>query len=73
MPKWHQVSFPGLELKALWVRATGGDTSNDTLLDQAGDIAVDKLYRAEKGLPRRANPEPVGGRTAGPPLDLRRS
>lgn len=69
MPTYHQLTFTGLELKGLWVRATGGDTSADTLLDQAADHAVDKLYRTERGMPRKgyAPITPVRG----PDLDVR--
>lgn len=50
MPHWNQVSFSDLELKGLWIRATGGDTSADALMDEAAERAVQKIYRAEKGM-----------------------
>lgn len=65
MAKQHQLSFTGLELKGLWIKATGGDTSADPLLDKAADNAIDKVYREEHGMPRKAHPEPPGGRKAG--------
>jgi hypothetical protein len=70
MPHYHQLSFTGLELKALWVLATGGTTTGDALLDQAGAAAVDKLYRAERGMPRKGY-APIAP-VRGPDLDVRR-
>jgi hypothetical protein len=58
----HQLSLTGLELKGLWIRATGGTTASDELLDQAAENAIDKLYREEKGMPRRAPHDKGGGR-----------
>lgn len=71
MPTWKTIAFTTLELKGLWLKATGATITDETL-DQAGENAIDKVYRAEKGMPRKANPEPPGGKKAGPPLDLRR-
>ena len=56
MPTYHQLTFTTLELKGLWVRATGGDTSGDPLLDQSAESALDKVYRTEKGMPRKGFP-----------------
>ena len=42
------LTFTMLELKGLWIRATGGNTSRDKELDQAAETAVDKVWRAEK-------------------------
>jgi hypothetical protein len=47
---WHQISLTGLELKGLWVRATGGSTKDDEILDLAAEKALEKLYRAESGM-----------------------
>lgn len=57
MPNYHQLSFTKLELTGLWVRATGGSTSNDTALDLAAESAIDKLYRADRGLPAPRPPQ----------------
>ncbi len=72
MPKWHTIAFTGLELRGLWVRCTGGDTASDPTLDMAAEIALDKIWRTENGMPRRPTPEPVGGKKAGAPLDMTR-
>mgnify|MGYP001117451352 CR=1 FL=1 len=50
----------------------------DGLLDPAAEPeaaarAMDKIHRVRHGMPRKANPEPVGGRKRGPYLNLRRS
>jgi hypothetical protein len=58
----YQLSFTPLELKGLWVLATGGSTAGDDCLEQAAQNAIDKLYRAEKGMPRRAPHDQGGGR-----------
>lgn len=73
MAKHHQLSFTGLELKGLWIRATGGTIDGDPLLDQAAENAIDKLYREEKGMPRRAPHDLGGGRyNAGIDLTVKR-
>lgn len=61
MPQWHQLSFTSLQLKGLWIRATGGTTEHDEILDRATDEAVDKLYRAEKGMGKKPGPPPAAG------------
>jgi hypothetical protein len=70
MPNYKTVAFTLLELKGLWIRATGGTTSSDVLLDQAAEAAIDKVYRTEKGMPRKGHAP--GTTHRGPELDLRR-
>lgn len=53
MPHMHQLAFTSLELKALWVRATGGKTDHDLMLDRAAERAIDKVYREEQGMTRK--------------------
>jgi hypothetical protein len=72
MPHMHQLCFTGLELKGLWVRLTGGSMADDPVLQQATENALDKIYRAEKGMKRAAPPKPESAKRRGPELDTRR-
>lgn len=80
MPHMHQLAFTGLELKALWLIADIGyhlpnpDLEKDPDLESAAERALDKVYRAEKGMKGR---QAVGAaarhaETRGPELDTRR-
>lgn len=71
MPRYQTVAFTLLELKGLWVRATGGKISaQDPLLHQAAENAIDKVYRRLRGMGKRPTPPKVPRR--GPPLELQR-
>ena len=68
MPSYKTVAFTLLELKALWIIADIGysmpcpELERDELLESAAESALDKVYRAEKGMPRRgANLNPKRG------------
>lgn len=50
MPAQLPVFLTQLELKALWVRSSGGSTLPDPTFDQAGETALQKVYQAEKRL-----------------------
>jgi hypothetical protein len=41
------VGLTRLELKAIWVRLTGGNTLRDTPLREAEESALQKVYQAE--------------------------
>lgn len=63
---WIQLSLTRLELKGLWIRATGGSTEGDVGLDLAAEKAIEKLYRAESGmLPPRPPQEQKPGKGMG--------
>lgn len=50
MAKWHTIAFTSLELRGLWVKATGGSTAGDPLLEEAAERAIEKVHRAESGM-----------------------
>lgn len=55
MAQWHTIAFTSLELRGLWVKATGGSTDGDPLLEEAAEHAIEKVHRAETGM----NPQRV--------------
>jgi hypothetical protein len=78
VPTYKQISLTVLECKALWLIADIGYHTPNTSLDDdadlqaAADRALDKVWRAEKGMTRKGHPpgDNIGPR--GPGLDLRR-
>jgi hypothetical protein len=75
MATQKQISFTTLECKALWLIADAGyhdrrfpELDADPLLDAAAAAALDKVWRAEKGMGRR--PTPPRTTTRGPEIDL---
>jgi hypothetical protein len=76
MPAYRQVSLTALECKALWLIADIGysmpcpDLERDPALESAAERALDKVYRAERGMPRKGHPP--GTTHRGPELDVRR-
>jgi hypothetical protein len=65
MPEQRPVFLSWIEAKGLWVRATGGDTSRDPVLDQGAEDALAKVYQAELDLrnAERRLPAPEDPRT----------
>jgi hypothetical protein len=68
MATQKQISFTTLECKALWIVADIGlsmpcpELERDPDLEAAATRALDKVYRADRGIPRKgANPNPVRG------------
>lgn len=80
MPHYTQISFTTLELKALWLIADIGYHTPDSSLDADEDLvaaaerALDKVWRAEKGMKGRQDLGAAArkGETRGPELDTRR-
>lgn len=78
MPSYRQITFTALETKALWLIADMGyampnpDLERDSELEAAAERALDKVYRADRGMGRRVEPEQRQAGRTGPGLDLRR-
>ncbi len=80
MAHYTQISFTTLELKALWIIADIGYHTPDSPLDNDADLeaaaerALDKVWRAEKGMPGRQSLGAAArtSETRGPELDVRR-
>lgn len=73
--QYRTLTLTSLECKALWLCADIGyqmpnpDLERDPELEAAAERALDKVYRAEKGMGPR--PTPPKNPRRGPYLDLR--
>lgn len=77
MPANRQIALTYLECKALWLIADMGyampnpDLEKDPELEAAAERALDKVYRADRGIGRRVLPKQRQAGRTGPGLDLR--